>query len=498
MAQFAELKFQPGIRRGSTDMPSAGWYFDSQLVRQPDFWLRPMQGWQLRSSGASALTGTARAITAWRANNGNRWIAIGTNSKLYVQSQDGVNTDITPSGFTAGSADATTTTGWGAGTWGGGFWGVDQPDGGAVTPAACWTLDTWGEYLVGCSNADGKIYQWTLNTASAAAVLSNAPTSCQGIVVTDERILMALAAGGNARKVQWSDQENNNTWTPSTTNQAGDFELKTVGQLMAGKTLKGGTLLFTTVDAWIANYVGYPLVYGFERVGVGCGLIAPQAAVQIDDVQAAWMTKDNFWVYNGYAQPIPSASDIRDYVFSNINTAQVSKCSAVHQAAYGEVWWFYPSSSSNECDRYVLWCYRTDKWWTGALSRTCGVDKGVFINPLMVGADGLIYAHETGFDYTGADLPYAESGPIELSPGDYMMEVSRYIPDDKTLGNATLTLYGKTWPNGAESTYGPATVSEKTDFLFQTRLLRVRYNFAGTADDRIGIPKIAYTQGDMI
>lgn len=497
MAGFLDLKFQPGIRRGSTTMPSLGWYFDASLVRQPDFWLQPMRGWQVRSIAAAAMTGVPRALLAWRDNSGARWVVIGTHSHLYIQDQDGVLYDITPSGFTAGAASATADTGWGAGLWGAGYWGVSLPDSGAFTPATVWCLDTWGEYIVGCSNADGKLYQWALNTASDAAVLSNAPTGCSGLVATDERILMALSAGGNARKVQWSDQENNNSWTPSATNQAGDFELKTVGQLIAGRTLKGGTVLFTTVDAWIATYVGYPLVYGFERVGVGCGLIAPQAAVQIDDVQACWMSKDNFWIYNGFAAPIPSASDIRDFVFSNINTAQTSKVSAVHQSAFGEVWWLYPSANSNENDRYVLWCYRTDKWWVGVLSRTAGVDKGVFSNPLMVSPNGYLYEHETGFVYDGA-VPFAETGPIELSPGDYMMEVSRYVPDEKTLGDATLTLIGKIWPNDAETTYGPATVSSPTDFLFQARLLRLRYDFVALADSRIGIPKLAITQGDPI
>ena len=38
------------------------------------------------------------------------------------------------------------------------------------------TSQPWGEYLLACNEDDGKIYEWQLNTASAAAVLSNAPT----------------------------------------------------------------------------------------------------------------------------------------------------------------------------------------------------------------------------------------------------------------------------------------------------------------------------------
>lgn len=494
MAEFIELKFPPGIYRAGTALESKGRYYDANLVRWPDGWLAPVRGWRVRSD-AAALTGKARAMIAWRDNDGERRAAIGTHSKLYAQANDGDVTDITPVGFTAGLADAEVLIGYGYGAYGAGAYGTPRPDTGVPVPATVWTLDTWGEYLVGCSNADGKLYEWQLDIGTPAAVIANAPEDCQALVTTDERILFALAAGDNARKVQWSDQEDNTAWTPSITNQAGDFELKTAGQLMAGKTLKTGTLLLTSIDAWMATYVGYPLVYGFERVGVGCGLIAPQAVVQIDDVQACWMARDGFWIFNGYAQTINC--DVWDYVYSNLNVAQMSKVSAVHQSGFGEVWWFYPSSASNEIDSYVVWCYRNKTWNYGSLVRLCGIDRGVFSYPMMVGSDGLIYEHEVGNNYDGA-TPYAKTGPIELSPGDFMMEVSRYVPDDKTLGNSTLTLDGQVWSNSAITTVGPITVSSPTDFLFQTRLLSLTYTFIGGPGDRIGIPKIAVTQGDPI
>jgi len=125
---------------------------------------------------------------------------------------------------------------------------------------------------VACNADDGKIYEWQLNTASAAAVLSNAPTSNRGILVTQERFLFALGAGGNPRKVQWSAREDNNTWTASATNEAGDLELNTSGQILAGVNVQGQSLILTTRDCHVANYVGPPYVYGIERVGTSCGL----------------------------------------------------------------------------------------------------------------------------------------------------------------------------------------------------------------------------------
>ena len=115
--------------------------------------------------------------------------------------------------------------GYGGGPYGLFSYGTPRPDTGTATPATTWTLDNWGEYLLACSNADGKIYEWDLNIANDGVALTNAPVSNKAVLVTAERFVFALGAGGNARKVAWSDQEDNTTWTPSITNQAGDIEL---------------------------------------------------------------------------------------------------------------------------------------------------------------------------------------------------------------------------------------------------------------------------------
>jgi hypothetical protein len=117
----------------------------------------------------------------------------------------------------------------------------------SVLDATVWDLCTFGQHLIGCSPDDGKIHAWQNDTGAAAAVLSNAPVNCSGVVVTPE-LIMALGAGGNNRKHQWSDLEEENVWTPSTPNQAGDGEVPT-GRLMCGRVVGHATLLLTDVDA---------------------------------------------------------------------------------------------------------------------------------------------------------------------------------------------------------------------------------------------------------
>ena len=477
------IRIPAGVYRNGTEYQSAGRWYDSNLVRWFENTLRPWGGWRKRSE--SQMTGVSRGMLTWRTNADERYIAAGTPTKLYAMSEAGTLKDITPVTFTSGITDATLKTGYGYSTYGSSAYGVARPDLGAIVPATTWSMDSWGEYLVACSSADGQLLEWQLGfvTPTKAIAIVNAPTSCEAVMTTAERFVFALGASGNPRKVSWCDQENNTVWTPSATNQAGDFEINSVGSLKCGKRVRGINLLFTDVDVHVATYIGLPYVYSFEKAGSGCGVISSQAVAAIDTA-AIWMSKSGFWIYDGYVKPL--VSDVGDYIFQNINYNQSSKVYAVHNSKYGEIIWFYPSSASNENDSYVVYNYREGHWAIGSLARTAGTDRGVFTNPLMISTDGYIYEHEVGYAYDGS-VPYAESGPYEIGNGDNIMSVRRVIPDEQTLGEVVVSFKTRMYPMATETTYGPYAAAQPTDVRFAARQVKVRYTGNVLEDWRVGV-----------
>lgn len=485
------LDIPAGVYRNGTDLQSQGRWRDANLVRWVDGTLRPVGGWRTRSD--TAANAKVRGMIAWIDNDDDRWIVGGTYNKLYVWNAVGLRFDITPAGFTAGEEDALAFTGYGGSFYGSYAYGVARPDTVRIQPATSWALDTWGENLVACTADDGKIYEWSLATGTPAAVLSNAPTGNRSLVVTEERFLFALGAGGNPRKVQWSDREDNNTWTPAATNEAGDLELNSNGQIMKGVNVRGQTLILTSTDAHVANYVGPPYVYGIERVGTSCGLAANEAVAVVDS-GAFWMGPHAFYAYTGGAVQEVN-SDVSDYVFSDINRAQISKAFAVTNGNYGEIWWYYPSSASNENNRYVVYNYIENTWYTGDLARTAGVDRGAFRQPIMADADDYkIYEHEIGFDY-GELSPFAETGPIMLGSGDTVASVVEMLPDERTQGDVNVTFKTRFYPNGVERDYGPFDMTAPTSLRFTGRQLRMRVTGVELGDWRVGVNRLDVIPG---
>lgn len=492
------LALPPGLFKNGTAYQAKGRWATAWGVRWYGVALGPIKGWVRK--GTSTLTGLARAAIGWRDNAKNAWIGIGTHSKLYVCNRLGAAFDITPAAFTVGRADATASGGYGSGPYGASTYGTPRSDTTTtIDDATQWTLDTWGQDLVGVSPDDRKIYEWVApTTGTPAARITNSPL-CDAVVVTAERFMMALGTDlgtDDPRAATWCDQEANTVWTPSSTNQAGSFTLQTPGRLMSGVRVKGGTLLLTSADAFLAQYIGGVFVYSFDRVSDTGGVISRQAAAQIGQ-RAAWMGGDlGFWQWNGGAV-VPLQCDVLDYIRLDINLVQKSKIVAVVNAANFEIEWRYCSGSSTEIDRCVVWQFKDNYWTIGRVARTCGIDTcgSLFPNPILISSDGKLYDHELGWAYDSFTT-YATSGPVELGNGDNIMHVLGLYPDDATVGDVTASFTVRRNADDTGTAYGPYTLTQKTDLRFSGGQVELTVTGNVATDWRFGVPKLEAMQGE--
>lgn len=497
------IELPPGLFRNGTRLQAAGRWYDGHLVRFLTGTKQPVGGWQrMQAEGnvdLSALEGTPRAAISWSSDSGDAFLAVGTTTKLYVIAGATLY-DITPVGFTAGREDtdilasAATTDGGSSfydyGPYGIGAYGVGSSMAQA-SEADTWQLDVFGNYLVATWTGTGDLYVWEADPLSPAAIPAGAPASARGVVVTPERFLVALGAGGNVRAVQWPSQETTTTWTPAATNSAGDFELMTNGRLRAGRRTRRETLLWTDADLHTMQYIGGQLIYRFDVAGTGCGLAAPNAVAVFDTV-AVWMGRDSFFTYDGFVRPLPC--DVHDEVFGNMNKTQVVKAWAMTIAEFGEVWWFYPSATSLECDRYVVWNYRENHWSAGALARTAGVDAGAAPHPVMIAPTGEVYEHEIGQN-RGDEVPFLESGPFQIGSGERVASVQSLIPDEKTRGDVSATLYTAMRPTDTETAHAITSLDAgRYDVRLMARHFRLRLEEARQTDWRVGTLSLGIRQ----
>lgn len=518
--QLFPLDLPPGIYRNGTIYQAKGRWYDSNLIRFIDGTIEPIGGWRHLQTAEGidldSLVGIPRSAIAWRGATGSPFLAIGTTEKLYVIVA-GTLHDITPAGFVVGSADTGYTSdagAFGAGTYGVGAFGVGASTSDLVE-AATWQFDTYGDYLVAVCTSDQKLYVWDGDVAHLPVVPAGAPSSCLAAVVTPERFLVALGVEGNIRQIAWPSQETTTDWTPTESNSAGDLPVTTPGTLRAGRRTRNETLLWTDTELHAMQYIGEPFIYRVVEVGQKCGAISSRSMAVIDTT-AMWMGNNNFYAYDGYVAPLPC--DVRDYVFSDFNELQAAKIWATTIAEYGEVWWFYCSGASTEIDRYVVFNYREKHWTIGKMSRTAGCDADAVPHPIMTTAVGDVFEHEIFQDRpavvpeqegiqllmedgsmivteAGIELaaeqvaPYFESGPLQLAEGDRLMTITQLLPDERTLGDVSVTLFTALYPTAVEATTGPHSLTSPTSLREKGRQLRVRFEEVRPTSWRVGVPR---------
>jgi hypothetical protein len=486
------LDIPQGVYSIGVDSESKGRWLDANLIRWIDGSMRPVGGWEIKHSYAANVSAKIRSIHAWKDNSFGTNMALATcNKLLYVNASDTVY-DITPTSFNAGNDDAVINRSYGGTFYGGYLYGVRRPNTGEFQEADTWSLDNYGEYLVGCCTSDGKLYEWQLSTSTPAAQIANSPDGCKSLVVTEERFIFALAADSNPRKVAWCDRENNTLWTPDATNEAGDIELQTSGEIMCGVRMRGRTLILTNTDAHIATYLGAPFVYGFERAGTACGAASRKTAISVDE-GAFWMGQKAFFIFDGSVAK-PLKCDVQDKVFDDINYNQISKAFAVHNSAYDEVWWFYPSEQSTEINRYVAYNYLSGYWSVGKLSRTTGIDRGVFDDPIWIDDEAIAYKHERYGLCHGGNMPYAESAPFNIGNGDQIIKATKLIADEKSIGSVDVTFKTKFYPNAEEYSYTYNLEGGMTPVRFSGRQARIRIE-SSCNNWRIGVFRLDAVAG---
>ncbi len=422
-------------------------------------------------------------------------VGVGTYLKAFIYEpySTGFFFDVTPSGFTTGNqhgnADESEASRWMFDSW-------LYPQGNVINPQ-----------LIGVqsANTDGFLYwqaSWASPTAAMVTVASSGgsgvPTDNSAVVVTPEQFVMLLGAGGSPNTVSWCDRGDIMTWTPTSTNQAGSYDIPGGGWLMNGKRGRGETLLWTDTSLYSARYTGdTETVYTIDPVGRQCGVFS-RAAMTMVDGRAYWMGNGAFYCYDGFVRTIPC--DVSNYVFGRLNRTQRSKVSAVASPETNTVIWFYPSGSSStgENDSYVEHNYVEGWWGLGSINRSDGVERGAYDYPIYAGVSGALYKHENGTTYAEEDAstltPYIESGPIELGVGDRTMMVRYYEPDENTLGYTNLTLLSAFHPTGTETTNGPYTAANPTGLRVTGRQIRAKFTQV-TGGWRVGNPRLDVVPG---
>jgi hypothetical protein len=339
--------------------------------------------------------------------------------------------------------------GWGAGVWGRSGWGS-----GSIVPfvarQADWFMDNIDNDLV-ANVREGPIYYWTYDAVfnTRAVLLSSlpgatdVPTQAQQILVSqNDKHLLCFGStpyGGGSFDpllIRWANQDEPTNWTPAPTNTAGFLRVSRGSRIIRALPTRQEILVWTDSHLYSMQFTGTTDVFSLQEFADNVSIMSPRACISANNT-TYWMGQDKFYAYSGRVETLPCT--LRNYVFNDFNYDEAVQVVCGTNEQWHEVWWFYPSASSNTNDRYVIYNYMERVWYYGNLARTAWLDTPLRQYPQAVGGN-FVYNHEQGLNDDILPMTsFITTNDFDIGDGDNLLLIKRIIPDVDFNGSTATT-----------------------------------------------------------
>lgn len=298
-----------------------------------------------------------------------------------------------------------------------------------------------------------------------------------------------------------------NNWTSADSNKNNISSTKVV----KGLPLRGGTTspagLFWTLDSvvrvtYAPSTVGNQTLYWrYDLITQQSSIMSSQCVIEYDGI-FYWAGTDRFLMYNGVVQEVENKQNF-NYFFDNLNYAQRQKVWVSKVPRWGEIWWFFPSGDSTECNDAVIYNVRDKCWYDAGQAlgarRSAGVFSEVFRKPIWGGWDEndtggyTLWQQETGTNeiYTNqvnAIESFFETnvigaraglvGAVEQAGDNVWTRCERIEPDFVQSGDMYVVVTGKSYAEDVDDPSEPYVFSPttlKVDMKEQRREMRLRF-----------------------
>lgn len=426
--------------------------------------------------------------------NGVRTVTVtGANTFTFSSTTPASSTtSVSGAGYTVqveiepGNAITTSGLGWGTGTWGRDAYGLGATSGGVFLPQRDWWFDNFDNDLV-MNIRNGAPYWWvrgavddpltalgvhaiTLQDYATGEGFSSSavPVQVMQLMVSQQdKHLIAFGAvpfGSTSVAdfdpllIRWADQDTPGDWTPSTTNSAGDLRVSRGSRIVRAIPTRQEILVWTDTNLYTLQFLGTTDVFGLQEYADNISVMSPRSMASAANI-TYWMGQDKFYAYTGRVETLPCT--LRNHVFNNFNTNQADQVVCGTNEQWNEIWWFYPTESSDYNDAYVVYNHLERIWYYGTIARTAWLDTPLRHFPQAANTaggttSGYLYNHEDGLDDdTVAMDSYIQSSDFDLDDGDQFMLTRRIIPDiqfdGSTAASPTVTLQvrPRNFPGGA-------------------------------------------------
>jgi len=285
------------------------------------------------------------------------------------------------------------------------------------------------------------------------------------IFVYGDNGLIKNCVAGNP--YDWNGPDSNETNVAST-------------KIVKGLPVRGGSNapsgLFWSLDSLIrVSYTPTTITVGatsstfywrYDIISSQSSILSSQSVIEYDGIYY-WCGSDRFLLYNGVVKEIKNTFN-QNYFFDNLNYAQRQKVYANKVPRFGEIWWFFPSGDSEECNDAVIYNVREDIWYDAGealgANRSAGYFSQVFHYPINAGTtkttQDLLFSASIATTNSSADITIAPNNLVAVG----QLVISTSLPTNSLITAIVSTLASPTAVSGVSGA-STIVVSSATGIL---------------------------------
>lgn len=475
MQMVYTLTPEPGIKRDGTTLDAEN-CSDGQWVRFQRGRAKKMGGFRRIVDG---LADNCNKVMVW-ANLGLTSILSMSSSKIQsVQVDDNLVgsavADRTPAAFATNTAN---------------LWSADTQYDDAVGSQNTIIIAHCSQSLNNIDDTTTSKPYWALaDGVTAFQAITDAPSVSGGVFCLPPY----TCAYGSDGDFHWSDINQPQVWSGSTAPGDAGNDRITGAKLVKGMPLQAGrpaALLWSLDSVLRMDYVGGASIFQFSHISTKSSILSQNSVIEYDG-RFFWIGIDRFLYFDTTVNELPNNMNL-NWFFDNLNYQYRQKVWAMKNTKFGEIWWFFPSGDSTECDKAVIFNVREKTWYDCTLARGAGVYSSLLRYPVMATVDGELYQHEYGYDSVVGDaqtpiksyfttqnfgFPTGGVGTAPQGPTNWT-RLTRVEPDFLQEQTLTLSVLSQEFARSSVSTAGTfqfSSTDERIDMRVQARHIQLKW-----------------------
>jgi hypothetical protein len=260
-------------------------------------------------------------------------------------------------------------------------------------------------------------------------------------------------------------------------------------KIVKGLPVRGGSNapsgLFWALDSLIrvsytpttVTVAGTPQTFywRYDIISSQSSILSSQCVIEYDGIYY-WIGVDRFLLYNGVVKELKNNFN-QNYFFDNLNYAQSQKVYAQKVPRFGEIWWFFPSGDSEECNDCIIYNTREDCWYDAGTAlgarRSSGYFSQVFRFPINAG--NVLSVQQEVFSNSITTINTNANIEVPLSAVTNLIAVGQLVIGTGVAADSLITLIA---PSATAGFYTvtldkPATASGTVTATFNTTAGRI-------------------------